>query len=96
MLYQVAQYLLDWYHFQVKEKKEVFGYWWALLPDSLDVNNLYRQEAVKKTLAYCAVADPIASSRASALSVILALLAGSKMYLSQAEARYFLKYTFSY
>ncbi|XP_072949286.1 HEAT repeat-containing protein 6 [Epargyreus clarus] len=72
--------------FKVKEKKEIFGYWWALLPDSVEVNNLIRQEAVKKTLAYCAVTDPIASSRASALSVILALLAGSKMYLSQAEA----------
>ncbi|XP_050350439.1 HEAT repeat-containing protein 6 [Nymphalis io] len=71
--------------FKIKEKKDIFGYWWALLPDSPDVNNWLGEEKSKKTLAYCAVTDPIASSRASALSVILTLLAGSKMYLSQAE-----------
>ncbi|XP_046965630.1 HEAT repeat-containing protein 6 isoform X1 [Vanessa cardui] len=71
--------------FKIKEKKDIFGYWWALLPDSPDANNWLGEEKSKKTLAYCAVTDPIASSRASALSVILTLLAGSKMYLSQAE-----------
>lgn len=70
---------------KVKEKKEIFGYWWALFPDSPDANNWCAQELAKKTLAYCAVVDPIASSRASVLSVILALLSGSRMYLSQAE-----------
>ncbi|XP_045498148.1 HEAT repeat-containing protein 6 [Colias croceus] len=71
--------------FKIKDKKELFGYWWAFLPDSPDVNNWLAEENSKKSLAYCAVTDPIASSRASALSVILALLSGSKMYLAQAE-----------
>ncbi|KAG6456598.1 hypothetical protein O3G_MSEX009826 [Manduca sexta] len=70
---------------KVKEKKDIFGYWWALLPDSPDPLNWSADEAAKKTLAYCAVTDPIASSRASVLSVILALLSGSRVYLSQAE-----------
>lgn len=71
--------------FQVKEKKDILGYWWALLPDAPDASNWVGEEKSKKTLAYCAVTDPIASSRASALSVILTLLSGSRMYLSQAE-----------
>ncbi|CAK1580315.1 unnamed protein product [Parnassius mnemosyne] len=71
--------------FKVKDKKDIFGYWWALLPDSPDANNWHADQNAKKTLAYCAVTDPIASSRASALSVILALLSGSRMYLAQAE-----------
>ncbi|KAJ8722117.1 hypothetical protein PYW08_004519 [Mythimna loreyi] len=70
---------------KVKQKREIFGYWWALLPDSPDAANWSAEEAAKKTLAYCAVTDPIASSRASVLSVILALLSRSRMYLSQAE-----------
>lgn len=65
----------------------MFGYWWALLPDSPDPSNWPAEESAKKTLAYCAVVDPIASSRASVLSVILALLSGSRIYLSQAETR---------
>lgn len=64
----------------------MFGYWWALLPDSPDPDNWASDPSAKETLAYCAVTDPIASSRASVLSVILALLAGSRMYLSQAES----------
>lgn len=75
------------FYFQVKEKKDIFGYWWALLPDSPDPANWSASEASKKTLAYCAITDPIASSRASVLSVILALFSGSRMYLSQAESR---------
>ncbi|XP_026735223.1 HEAT repeat-containing protein 6 isoform X1 [Trichoplusia ni] len=71
---------------KVKEKKDIFGYWWALLPDSPDPANWSASEASKKTLAYCAITDPIASSRASVLSVILALFSGSRMYLSQAES----------
>ncbi|XP_075977882.1 HEAT repeat-containing protein 6 [Anticarsia gemmatalis] len=71
---------------KVKEKRDIFGYWWALMPDSPDANSWSASEAAKKTLAYCAVIDPIASSRASVLSVILALLSGSRMYLSQAES----------
>ncbi|CAB3261513.1 unnamed protein product [Arctia plantaginis] len=70
---------------KVKEKREIFGYWWALLPDCPDASNWSVGESAKKTLAYCAATDPMASSRASVLSVILALLSGSKMYLSQAE-----------
>ncbi|CAH0715508.1 unnamed protein product, partial [Brenthis ino] len=72
--------------FKTKDKKDIFGYWWALLPDCPDVNNWLGEEKSKKTLAYCAITDPIASSRASALSVILTLLSGSRMYLSQAES----------
>ncbi|KAG7308603.1 hypothetical protein JYU34_005823 [Plutella xylostella] len=67
---------------KVTEKRDMFGYWWALLPDSPDWSNC---EASKETLTYCAVKDPIASCRANVLSVILSLLSGSKMYLSQAE-----------
>ncbi|OWR52475.1 eg:34f3.4 protein [Danaus plexippus plexippus] len=70
--------------FKVKEKRDTFGYWWALLPDC-PVDNWLGEEKSKKTLAYCAVVDPVASSRASALSVILALLSGSRSYLAQAE-----------
>ncbi|CAG9786769.1 unnamed protein product [Diatraea saccharalis] len=72
---------------KVTEKKDIFGYWWALLPDSLDKDTRFIDDGVKKTLAYCAITDPIASSRASVLSVILALLSGSRIYLSQAESR---------
>ncbi|XP_023946380.1 HEAT repeat-containing protein 6 [Bicyclus anynana] len=72
--------------FKVKDKKDIFGYWWALLPDSPDVDNWLLDDKSKKTLAFAAVTDPIARSRASALSVILALLSGSRMYLSQAES----------
>ncbi|KOB75437.1 putative HEAT repeat containing 6 [Operophtera brumata] len=64
---------------------KMFGYWWALLPDSPDPSKWLTEDSAKKTLAYCAVVDPIASSRASVLSVILALLSGSRIYLSQAE-----------
>ncbi|XP_059052046.1 HEAT repeat-containing protein 6 [Achroia grisella] len=70
---------------KITEKKDVFGYWWALLPDSPDSLNWSTDESAKKSLAYCAVTDPIANSRASVLSVILALLSGSRMFLSQAE-----------
>ncbi|KAM3965313.1 HEAT repeat-containing protein 6 [Aphomia sociella] len=70
---------------KITEKKDVFGYWWALLPDSPDADNWSAEESAKKTLAYCAITDPIANSRASVLSVILALLSGSRIYLSQAE-----------
>ncbi|XP_035439500.2 HEAT repeat-containing protein 6 [Spodoptera frugiperda] len=70
---------------KVTEKRDIFGYWWALLPDSPDAANWSAGEAAKKTLAYCAVTDPIANSRASILSVILALLSRSRMYLFQAE-----------
>ncbi|XP_026761719.2 HEAT repeat-containing protein 6 [Galleria mellonella] len=70
---------------KIAEKRDIFGYWWALLPDSPDAINWSSEESAKKTLAYCAVIDPIANSRASVLSVILALLSGSRMYLSQAE-----------
>ncbi|XP_028039412.1 HEAT repeat-containing protein 6-like isoform X2 [Bombyx mandarina] len=70
---------------KVKEKKEIFGYWWALLPDSPDPLNWSSGDSAKMTLAFCAVTDPIASSRSSVLSVILALLSGSRIYLSQAE-----------
>lgn len=73
---------------QVTEKRDMFGYWWALLPDSPEVDRWTNDEGSKNTLAYCAVSDPIATSRASVLSVILALLSGSRMYLSQAETRY--------
>lgn len=68
-----------------REKREIFGYWWALLPDTPDTCIWSSSEASKHTLAYCATTDPIASSRASALSVILALLSGSRIYLAQAE-----------
>ncbi|XP_041979377.1 HEAT repeat-containing protein 6 isoform X1 [Aricia agestis] len=71
--------------FKVKEKREIFGYWWALFPDSPEPSNWLAEPNSKKTLAYCALTDPIASSRAAALSVILALLSGSRPYLSQAE-----------
>ncbi|CAH2246737.1 jg8801 [Pararge aegeria aegeria] len=72
--------------FKMKEKKDIFGYWWALLPDSPDANHWLLDDKSKKTLAFAAVTDPIARSRASALSVVLALLSGSRMYLSQAES----------
>ncbi|XP_045773429.1 HEAT repeat-containing protein 6 isoform X1 [Maniola jurtina] len=72
--------------FKVKEKKDIFGYWWALLPDSPDENNWLLEDKSKKTLAYAGVTDPIARSRASALSVVLALLSGPRVYLSQAES----------
>ncbi|KAL0838793.1 hypothetical protein ABMA28_016835 [Loxostege sticticalis] len=71
---------------KVTERKDMFGYWWALLPDSPNADNWSSEEGAKKTLAYCAVTDPIANSRASVLSVILALLSGSRIYLSQAES----------
>lgn len=71
----------------MKEKKDIFGYWWALLPDSPDCNNWLSEDKSKRTLAFAAVTDPIARSRASALSVVLALLSGSRIYLSQAESR---------
>lgn len=58
------------------------------MPDSPNADNWSSEEGAKKTLAYCAVTDPIANSRASVLSVILALLSGSRIYLSQAESRY--------
>ncbi|KAJ2949139.1 hypothetical protein O0L34_g6080 [Tuta absoluta] len=70
---------------KVRERREIFGYWWALLPDSPDIEKWSMSEGGRKTLAYCAVTDPIASSRASVLSVVLALLSGSRPYLSQAE-----------
>lgn len=57
------------------------------MPDSPNPDNWYAETNAKKTLAYCAMMDPIANSRASALSVILALLSGSRMYLAQAEIR---------
>lgn len=65
----------------------MFGYWWALLPDSINAQNWLLEESSKRTLAYCAVTDPISTSRAGVLSVILALLSGSRIYLSQAESR---------
>ncbi|XP_028176593.1 HEAT repeat-containing protein 6 [Ostrinia furnacalis] len=71
---------------KVTERKDMFGYWWALLPDSPNTDNWLSDDGAKKTLAYCAVIDPIANSRASVLSVILALLSGSRVYLSQAES----------
>ncbi|CAH0398322.1 unnamed protein product [Chilo suppressalis] len=71
---------------KMTEKKDMFGYWWALFPDSPDNDSWYMDEGAKKTLAYCAVTDPIASSRASVLSVILTFLSGSRVYLSQAES----------
>lgn len=71
----------------MREKKDIFGYWWALFPDSPDAHKWSTEDGAKQTLAYCAVTDPIASSRASVLSVILALLSGSRTYLSQAESR---------
>ncbi|CAK1551115.1 unnamed protein product [Leptosia nina] len=71
--------------FKIKDKREIFGFWWALFPDSPDANNWLSEGNAKKTLAYCAITDPIASCRANALSVTLALLSGSKMYLGQAE-----------
>ncbi|XP_053609751.1 HEAT repeat-containing protein 6 [Plodia interpunctella] len=71
---------------KISEKKDMFGYWWALLPDSPDEANWSTHEPAKKSLAYCAVTDPIANSRASVLSVILAMLSGSRVYLSQAES----------
>ncbi|XP_049873203.1 HEAT repeat-containing protein 6 [Pectinophora gossypiella] len=71
---------------KIREKREIFGYWWALLPDSPDVDKWSTSEGGRKTLAYCAVIDPIASSRAGVLGVILALLSGSRVYLSQAES----------
>ncbi|XP_048004601.1 HEAT repeat-containing protein 6-like isoform X2 [Leguminivora glycinivorella] len=70
---------------RVSEKRDIFGYWWALLPDSPEVDNWTATDAAKKTLAYCAVTDPTSNNRASVLSVILALLSGPRMYLSQAE-----------
>lgn len=74
--------------FQVTEKKDMFGYWWALLPDNPDPDHWASEDMAKRTLAYCAVFDPIGASRMAALNVILALLSGSRMYLSQAESRY--------
>ncbi|XP_047029951.1 HEAT repeat-containing protein 6 [Helicoverpa zea] len=71
---------------KVKQKREIFGYWWALLPDSPDPVNWSASASAKKTLAYCAVTDPIASSRASVLSVMLALLSRSRIFLSHAES----------
>ncbi|XP_068633378.1 HEAT repeat-containing protein 6 [Battus philenor] len=70
---------------KVKEKKEIFGYWWALLPSCPDVDNWNTDQNAKMTLAYCAVTDLIANGRVNALSIILALLSGSKLYLAQAE-----------
>ncbi|KAH9644896.1 hypothetical protein HF086_007984 [Spodoptera exigua] len=52
---------------KVTETRDIFGYWWALLPDSPDPANWSAGESAKKTLAYCAVTDPIASSRSSVL-----------------------------
>lgn len=71
---------------RVTEKRDMFGYWWALLPDSPEVDNWTATDAARKTLAYCAITDPTSNNRASVLSVILALLSGPRMYLSQAEA----------
>ncbi|GBP30966.1 HEAT repeat-containing protein 6 [Eumeta japonica] len=71
---------------KVSERKNIFGFWWALLPSCPNENNWALEGPSKMTIAYCAVYDPIASSRTGALSVILALLSGSKMYLSQAES----------
>lgn len=65
----------------------MFGYWWALLPDAPEVDHWIATDAAKKTLAYCAVTDPTSNNRASVLSVVLALLSGSRMYLMQAEVR---------
>ncbi|KAF9421110.1 hypothetical protein HW555_002822 [Spodoptera exigua] len=70
---------------KVTETRDIFGYWWALLPDSPDPANWSAGESAKKTLAYCAVTDPIASSRSSVLCVILALLSRYRVYLFQAE-----------
>ncbi|XP_047511457.1 HEAT repeat-containing protein 6 isoform X2 [Pieris napi] len=71
--------------FKIKDKREMFGYWFALLPNSPYDNNWLGEESSKRSLAYSVVTDPVASSRASTLSVILALLSGSKIYLGQAE-----------
>ncbi|KAI8436833.1 hypothetical protein MSG28_010288, partial [Choristoneura fumiferana] len=70
---------------KITEKRDMFGYWWALLPDAPEVDHWVATDAAKKTLAYCAVTDPTSNNRASVLSVVLALLSGSRMYLTQAE-----------
>ncbi|XP_050679813.1 HEAT repeat-containing protein 6 [Leptidea sinapis] len=73
---------------KIKEKREIVAYWWALLPNTPTVPGIFswrEEDYSKQTLAYCVINDRIASSRVSALSVILALLSGSKMYLGQAE-----------
>lgn len=70
---------------EVTEQMEMFGYWWALLPDSPRADIWDKDESCKRTLAYCAAKDPLNAGRSGALSVILALLSGSRMYLSQAE-----------
>ncbi|XP_060803157.1 HEAT repeat-containing protein 6 [Amyelois transitella] len=70
---------------KISEKRDIFGFWWALLPDSPDDANWSAHEPAKKSLVYCAVTDPIASSRASVLSVILTMLSGARVYLSQAD-----------
>ncbi|KAL4715902.1 hypothetical protein ACJJTC_013202 [Scirpophaga incertulas] len=70
---------------KLTERKDMFGFWWALFPDTPNAANWSVDDSSKKTLAYCALIDPVASSRASILSVILALISGSRIFLSQAE-----------
>jgi hypothetical protein len=68
--------------FQASDKRVMFGYWQAFVPDSPGVGTSGGQ-----TLFTAIMKDPSPRARTGALAVLTALVDGSKQYLMAAEER---------
>ncbi|XP_041455848.1 HEAT repeat-containing protein 6-like [Lytechinus variegatus] len=81
---KVRQASLGCLHSVVKntDKRQMFGYWSAFIPDAPPTMGLNTQ-----TLFTCMLKDPSPKARVASVAVIMALLDGSKQFLIAADER---------